>query len=78
MKVKYRYINIVKEFGVVLYRSTAGKEYNHLFLDILLEERVQEEESTIGRADDIALSQRRYRTRILCLVDVDENRSGAK
>lgn len=63
---------------MVLYRSTAGKEYNHLFLDVLLQERVQEEESTIRRADDIALSQSRYGARILSLVDVDENRSGAK
>ena len=55
VKVKYWYINIVKEFGMVLYRITAREENNHFLLHVLPQEAEEQEESSVRGAYDVAL-----------------------
>lgn len=71
VKVEYRDINVVQQFSVVFYGITAREEDDDFLLQVLLEKGEKKEETAIRRAHDIALRQRRYRTRLLFLVYVD-------
>lgn len=71
MQVEYRNINVVQQFSVVFHGIAAREEDNGFLLQVLFEKGEKKKETAIGGAHDIALRQRRYRTRRLFLVYVD-------
>lgn len=55
MEIQDGYVDVVQELGVIFYRITTREEDDDLLFEVFLEEGEQEEEATIGGADDISL-----------------------
>lgn len=80
MEVKHGAVNVVEELSVVLDGGTAAEKDNDLLLlgVHLAQEREEQDEASIGIAQDIALLQTIHGTKLLLLVDIDIQGSGAQ
>jgi hypothetical protein len=83
MKVQHRNIDVIQQLRMVFDRVAAGEEYDDFLLRLLIahvlfQERKEQKESSVGRADNISLRKSRDCARVLLAINVDMYRARAE